>query len=129
MEGMVERAEEHLEALGDSPAQALRGLETELTALRDMWEPHIAIEERHFDVQRMDEMLPLEEHQRLSGQMAQHSMELAEPDALVVPFALYNLAPAQREIAARVMPPQVIEELVPGPWKEQWAPMQPFLLT
>jgi len=26
------------------------------------------------------------------------------------------------------MPPRVIDELMPGLWKEKWSPMRPFLL-
>jgi hypothetical protein len=29
---------------------------------------------------------------------------------------------------ARGKPPAVSQELVPGPWKAQWAPIQAFLL-
>jgi hypothetical protein len=48
--------------------------------------------------------------------------------SLGVPFVLYNLPAQERAIQARTMPSAVVEELVPVVWKEQWAPMQPFLL-
>jgi len=46
-----------------------------------------------------------------------------------MPFALYNLPADERAALTRNMPPKVIEELMPGPWRERWAPMQPFLLA
>jgi hypothetical protein len=45
-----------------------------------------------------------------------------------VPFILYNLSAEDRAIMAQQMPPAVSQELVPIVWKEQWAPMVPFLL-
>jgi hypothetical protein len=54
--------------------------------------------------------------------------EHAKPDYLVVPFTLYNLPPLERTFMARALPPSVVQELVPGPGKEKWQPMAPFLL-
>lgn len=98
-------------------------------AIREIWHPHITIQEDHFGIERLAEMVPAEEHAQLSGEMAQLSMEDAEPIYLVVPFALYNLSPDQRDVLSQKMPPEVIEELVPVAWQEKWAPMKPFLLT
>jgi hypothetical protein len=56
-------------------------------------------------------------------------MDHAEPLELVVPFALHNLPATDREALESNMPPKVVSELVPGPWKEAWAPMKPFLLV
>ena len=47
----------------------------------------------------------------------------------MVPFILYNLAPGERALMAAGMPAAVTQQLVPGPWKEKWAVMQPFLLA
>jgi hypothetical protein len=54
--------------------------------------------------------------------------EGAPPDPVLVPFILYNLSAEDRAIMAQQMPPAVSQELVPIVWKEQWAPMVPFLL-
>jgi hypothetical protein len=128
IEELLGQAKEELDRLEDEPEQALEGLGAVLRQVRKLWHPHITTEEDHFGVQRLAEMLPPEEHGRLAGLMAQHSMEHSGPDYLVVPFALYNLPPEQRAVLSRAMPPLVIEQLVPVAWKEQWAPMQPFLL-
>jgi hypothetical protein len=128
IEGLLEWAREALQGLDEEPGQSLPRLEAVLRQIRELWQPHIAIEEAHFGVRRLAEMLLPEEHGRLAGLMAQHSREHSGPDYLVVPFALYNLPADQRAILARAMPPMVIQQLVPVAWKEQWSPMQPFLL-
>ncbi len=128
IEALLEQAGEAMEGLEDQPEQALSRLEAVLRQIRELWRPHIAVEEAHFEVQRLAEMLPPEEHVRLAGMMAGHSMEHSGPDYLVVPFALYNLPSEQRAVLSQAMPPVVTQQLVPVAWKEQWAPMQPFLL-
>lgn len=126
IEELLERGQGYLDHLEDE--QALRDLTSVLQEIDKIWQSHITVEEEHFNIEDMAEMLPPKEHERLSGKMAQHSIEHAEPTYLVVPFGLYNLPADQREILASKMPPKVINELVPKVWKEKWAPMQPFLL-
>jgi hypothetical protein len=128
MERLLQQAGEALEGLDEESAQRLPQLESVLRQIQELWRPHIALEEAHFDVRRLAELLPPEEHGRLAGMMAKHSMEHAGPDHLVVPFALYNLPADQRAILAAAMPPLVTQQLVPVAWKERWAPMRPFLL-
>jgi hypothetical protein len=128
IEALLEQGKADLEPLEGAPQEVLEGLRIVLSQIRELWHPHITIEEDHLDVQRLAEMLPPEEHGRLAGLMARYSMEHSGPDYLVVPFALYNLPPKQRAILAGAMPPMVTHELVPVAWKKQWAPMQPFLL-
>jgi len=128
IEELVGQAREELQGLEEKPERALVDLEAVLGHIRELWRPHIALEEEHFAVERLAEMLPAEEHARLAGVMAGHSMEHAGPDYLVLPFVLYNLPPEERAILSRAMPPMVTQQLVPVAWKEQWAPMQPFLL-
>lgn len=128
MVGVIQRAQEAMEEMEPLSSKGLRDLEDALREIREMWHPHIMVEEVGFDVERLAEMLPPEEHVRLAGMMAQHSMQHSGPDYLVVPFALYNLPPKERAIMAAAMPPVVTEQMVPKTWKEQWAPMQPFLL-
>jgi hypothetical protein len=41
---------------------------------------------------------------------------------------LCNLGPDDRALFAQVLPPGFLEQFVLGAWKEQWAPMRPFLL-
>ena len=129
IEGLLEQAQETLEGLDEEPERALRGLGAHLRTIREMWHSHIGIEEEHWDPQRLAEMMEPEEHQKISGQLAKVSMDHAEPLELVVPFALHNLPATDREALESNMPPKVVNELVPGPWKEAWAPMKPFLLV
>ena len=127
IERMLEQAQSHVEGLDEEP-EALGDLGAQLREIRELWHPHIGIEEKHLDVERLEEMLPVEEHERISGEMGKLSIEHAEPLQLVVPFALYNLPSDERATLTRNMPAKVIDELMPGPWKEEWAPMAPFLL-
>jgi hypothetical protein len=61
-------------------------------------------------------------------QSAELSFKNMGPHYLVVPFMLYNLEPGPRSILASRMPSEMTEQLVPVAWKDQWAPMKPFLL-
>jgi hypothetical protein len=61
-------------------------------------------------------------------EMGRHRPEGAPPDPVVMPFILHNLSPEDRAVMAGQMPPVVSQELVPVVWREQWAPMKPFLL-
>ncbi len=54
-------------------------------------------------------------------------MKNSGPEYLVIPFVLYNLTGQDRTMIEQVMPPLVTQQLVPGAWKEKWAPMKPFL--
>ena len=117
------------EAVAAEPeSQSVNALNRTLTQVDELWHPHIQIEEEEFTVERGAELISVDEHIRLAQLFAKLSQEHAQPDYLVVPFILYNLAPEDRAIMAASMPPVVTQELVPKAWKEKWAPMQPFLL-
>jgi hemerythrin-like domain-containing protein len=109
-------------------SQSVSDLNRALTKVDELWHPHIQIEEEQFTVERGAELISVDEHIRLAQLFAKLSQEHAQPDYLVVPFILYNLSPEDRAIMASNMPPMVTQELVPNAWKEQWAPMRPFLL-
>ncbi|MBN1261492.1 MAG: hemerythrin domain-containing protein [Anaerolineae bacterium] len=99
-----------------------------LVATRNLWRPHIEIEERHFDVEKIGEMLPAPEHLRLIAEFGEHSQRHSGPPFLTAPFILYNLPPEIRAIMAKGMPAEVVEHLIPVVWKERWASMRPYLL-
>lgn len=99
-----------------------------LQKLSFIWAPHIRMEEFHFSKSALAAALSLEEQGRISGAWGKHSQEHAEPASMALPFVLYNLTPADRAEMAGGMPIMVAEELVPKTWKDQWAPMKPFLL-
>jgi hemerythrin-like domain-containing protein len=100
-----------------------------LIRIDEFWHPHIRIEEDYFTVEKVGAEFPSDEQIRLIQLCMEHSQKHSGPDYLVAPFLLYNLPPEQRSIFAKGMPPIVTEQLVPGVWKEKWAPMKPFLLS
>jgi hemerythrin-like domain-containing protein len=110
------------------PGQSLNDLNRALNKVADIWYPHIQLEEEHFSVEELAALIDTEEHIRLGQMFAQHGMEHAGPNYLIVPFMLYNLSAENRAILSQAMPPNVTQQLVPIEWKEKWAPMLPFLL-
>jgi hemerythrin-like domain-containing protein len=96
--------------------------------ISEIWQPHIREEEIIFSPERVTAVATPEEQGSLMQQAAQHGMSHAGPDYLAAPFVLHNLEPEDRAYMAGEMPPVVSQELVPVVWKDQWAPMKPFLL-
>ena len=96
--------------------------------IREIWQPHIREEETIFSAARVNAVVTPEEQGTLMQQAAQHGMAHAGPDYLAAPFILHNLEAEDRAHMAGEMPPIVSQELVPVVWKDQWAPMKPFLL-
>ena len=47
----------------------------------------------------------------------------------MLPFILHSLEGADRAVMAQRLPPVITEQLIPGPWRDAWAPMAPFLLA
>jgi len=96
--------------------------------IHEIWQPHIREEETIFSAARVNAVVTPEEQGKLMQQAAQHGMAHAGPDYLAAPFILHNLEAEDRAHMAGEMPPIVSQELVPVVWKDQWAPMKPFLL-
>jgi hemerythrin-like domain-containing protein len=94
----------------------------------EIWRNHIREEETIFSAERVNAVVTPEEQGKLMQQAAQHGMAHAGPDYLAAPFLLHNLEPEDRAYMAAEMPPIISQELVPVVWKDQWAPMKPFLL-
>jgi hypothetical protein len=99
-----------------------------LGSMAEFWHPHIRIEEDHFTVDRIAELIDAKEQETLAKAAAKHGQQHAGPGHLVVPFLLYNLPPDRRAVFARGMPPLVTRLLVPFVWRRKWASMRPFLL-
>ena len=97
-------------------------------ALAEMWQLHIAEEERIFSPDRMDATVAPDEQGRILQLVREHAREHGGPPELEVPFILHNLSPEDRAALSAEMPPIISQELVPVVWKDQWAPMKPFLL-
>lgn len=105
-----------------------RGLNLHLHRLQDQWEEHRSLEEMTFSEEVMQEAVTPGTQEEVARQLAAHLQSHSSRPALVIPFILYNLPPEERAAMQQAIPAVVIDELVPGPWRDQWAPMMPFLL-
>jgi hypothetical protein len=117
------------ELSGDTPDTGLKKITDILGKLSEIWEPHILIEEHFFSKDALNSALDLDEQKRIGEASTKYSQEHSEPPYWVVPFILYNLEPSDRAVMAANFPPVILDELVPIAWKDQWAPMKPFLLN
>jgi hemerythrin-like domain-containing protein len=99
-----------------------------LQQINQIWHPHIAIEEEHLAVDKLANLMPVDEHLRLIKEMGEYSQQHSGPVYLVIPFILYNLPPGPRAAMQNGLPSEVTSNLVPVLWKERWAPMKPYLL-
>ena len=123
MKAAIDEAEKSAEAAG--PLSRMSGI---ATAMGEIWQPHIGEEESIFSAEKVNAVVTPEEQGKLMQQAAQHGMSHAGPDYLAAPFVLHNLSAEDRAYMAGEMPPIISQELVPVVWKDQWAPMKPFLL-
>lgn len=130
MAAILDELEPLLAQLQRNPGDAttLKSAHGALARLAAIWPRHIDVEESRVSVPRLLAQISQEELGGWLRQMGQHRPEDSLPDPFVVPFILHNLSPADRALMAQQMPPVVSQELVPVVWKEQWAPMTPFLL-
>jgi hemerythrin-like domain-containing protein len=129
MEPMIETLENANGRWRSGAGEALGEISSSVESLDDLWHPHIAIEEKEIYLpEKLEELIEPQEHIRLMQQSAELSFKNMGPHYLVVPFMLYNLEPGPRSMLASRMPSEMIEQLVPVAWKDQWAPMKPFLL-
>jgi hypothetical protein len=130
MEEILEELVSILDNLHGEPGEELlmEDVRGALAGLADIWPGHIAVEEQGISVARLEAMVGAKELAGWLAKMGQHRTEGAPPDPVGIPFILYNLPAEERAIMAAQMPPAVSQELVPGPWKEHWGPMMPFLL-
>jgi hypothetical protein len=117
-----------VESNPDWDVASLAVLHESILSLDDLWRTHIALEEDVFSPDNAARLLTLEENAQLAAQLAEHGRQHALPSELVLPFVLYNLTPQDRAGLAATMPAVITQQLVPGPWRETWAPMEPFLL-
>lgn len=107
---------------------SLADLDSALTKMSKLWHPHIQTEEIIFSPEVAAEVMTIPETIDLAGKAAAHSAEHSQPAPLSIPFMLYNLEGDDRAHFLAVMPPEVTQQLVPIVWKDEWAPMKPFLL-
>jgi hypothetical protein len=120
----IERAVEDPES-----GEFLERIDSLLTKMADIWQPHIAVEEAHFSSAKIDAVMSADEQIRLLARISEANQEHSGPDYLVVPFTLFNLPQKDRAYMSDMMPPVVTRHLIPVAWKEKWQPMSPFLLV
>jgi hypothetical protein len=99
-----------------------------LLRLQEQWDEHRSREEAALSPEATAAAIASEDHDILAQQLAQYTQTHAEPPETVLPFILYNLPPQARSAMIQRMAPDVVQEKIPGPWLESWAPMRPFLL-
>jgi hypothetical protein len=129
IEALLAPASQAVTDLAGPDAGASLGLLVDgLRKITALWAPHIRMEESLFSVAALSEVMAPEEQARLSGAMGKHSQEHAAPPYLALPFVLFNLAGEDRASIAATLPGTVMDDLIMKAWKDQWAPMKPFLL-
>jgi hypothetical protein len=110
-------------------ADALSELAHPLTDLQTLWQTHIALEEATISPENSRQYLTPAENEQLGRQLTEHGQAHAQPGELVMPFVVYNLSGADRAEFVKLLPPVMIQQLIPFAWKAAWAPMAPFLLA
>jgi hemerythrin-like domain-containing protein len=109
-------------------AGSLDNMHRALSRMSGLWHPHIQKEETEFSPDIAAQVMTIPEHIEMAQKAAAHSQQHAQPAPLAVPFLLYNLEGEDRAHFLAVMPPEITQQLVPVVWKDEWAPMKPFLL-
>jgi hypothetical protein len=128
--GVLERLQGAVAAAAPegAPAAALHDLHDSIAMLSRLWYPHIAIEESFWNPGAISALLSDEENLELGRRIGEGSQKHLHAPAVELPFVLYNLEPEDRAVMVQAMPPAVTQQLVPVVWRDQWAPMKPFLL-
>lgn len=109
-------------------AGSLADMHRALSRMASLWHPHIQKEEADFSPDIAAEIMTIPEHIEMAQEAAAHSQQHAQPAPLAVPFLLYNLEGEDRGYFLAAMPSEITQQLVPVVWKDEWAPMKPFLL-
>ena len=107
----------------------LKQLRTTLNDLQKYWLNHITLEEATIGPESSRQYLTQAENEELLKQLSEHGQVHSQPSELVMPFIVYNLSEIDRAEFVKLLPPVMIQQLIPLAWKEVWAPMKPFLLT
>jgi hypothetical protein len=114
---------------GSSPMEMLNTIAEISGNLRILWGMHAPAEESYFARNSLSAIELSEEEQiEITRRTMEFSQKNSEPPPWVVPFILFNLSPDEREFMAQMMPTPVVKMVVPIVWKNEWAPMKPFLL-
>jgi hemerythrin-like domain-containing protein len=109
---------------------ALETLAGALNRIKEIWHPHIGIEETRMSAEILEKLLPVEEHVAISARFTKHGIARSNPPQLVVPFILYNLeAPGPRKAMSAGMPKILTKFIMPVFWRSKWIGMKPYFLS
>ncbi|RPI85454.1 MAG: hemerythrin domain-containing protein [Chloroflexi bacterium] len=125
----IEELEKSIESWKTGNDVELEKMQSFLKSINDLWHPHIQLEEEFFTIEKLDGCIPPDEQMEKIKEAAAHSQKNSGPPFLVIPFILFNLPEPARSGMKKAMPSEVVEQLVPVTWKQNWEPMQPFLLN
>jgi len=131
IEGVLEKLEAAAASVAGNaqPGEPLHTLDGVLATLSRLWHPHMGSEESIlFDPETIAALMDEDENLQLGQKMGESSQKHLHAPPVEIPFVLYNLAPDDRAMMAKMLPPVVTQQLVPLVWRAQWAPMKPFLL-
>ena len=123
---VVTRMLDEIKAARDAGSPA--DLEPVLSRLAGVWYPHITKEEAWFSPEITAQVMAPPEVIDLGQKTSAYNAAHAQPASLTVPFLLYNLEAEDRAYFISFMPPEIMQQLVPIVWKDEWAAMKPFLL-
>ena len=118
---------DHLMSENDE-LKSLKLTKSGLDKIDQIWHPHIQIENTQLYQKVGSLNINSKEMNKIINESLEYYLELATPTYLVVPFALYNLSPEDREKVAKEFPEKMTKKLIPIDWRDKWAPMKPFLL-
>ncbi len=116
------------ELTGREPENGLQIITNTLSNISEIWYTHIQLEEHHFSEEVVNKAFNSDEQGNISAAASKHSQEHSGPPYWIIPFILFNLEHEERASMAASFPPMITEELIPKVWKDQWAPMKPYLL-
>ena len=128
MQPMLSAMQGAIDVMNDSPADSLHTLSFAFADLNALWGEHISSVEDHFSCQALAAVFKPEEHVDLGRKLAEYGQQHSAPHELTVPFILFNLPPDERAIMSALLPPEIVNHLIPVVWKDHWSPMKPFLL-
>lgn len=107
----------------------LKDIKSGLDQIDELWHPHIQIEESQLYSKIVNLKLDKEETINEMNEFSQFFQEhTSGPPFLNMPFVVYNLSQEDRAIFTKGFPETVMKQMIPIDWKDEWAPMKPFLL-
>ena len=123
---LLEKIEPSPSALHDGGIMNLREV---LVEIKNLWTPHINIEQEKFSSENVNSFISMKEQIKLAKEFGEHSGKNAGPGPLALPFMFYDLEKEDREEFLKSFPWILKSFLVPVVWKRQWKSMIPYLLS